>query len=350
MTCIPGFQITNPTTGEPASLCNVVNRFVMPQPELVGKIQQRPVEPESAALFEQYPTLARLSRGENWELLLELETEVVVLNPVTMFWIDEEGQRSPSFSSTQPQSLYLEFIYEPSSPAQLRSAQLRLREAIDKSLVNRLRLPEVWSLLINIGKWLEYYTSTLAIEPFWVASGLMIRDPQFQPLSSSVAQFRWLMALLDAYRATMLPNFRENAFLVADTILARFYGAVPIDPAFWFPRWLINPGSNTQALEQIVDVAVEFVDGIGILSDSNLETVYLVYEGQLRSPSVNSRLLEGQNFRVDSWVNADGELVEAAADQLVEVISPVPANIVIADPRNSTFGPIFNTFNLGVFY
>lgn len=155
MTCIPGFQTVDDTE-QPIALCNVANRFVMPQPELVGRIRTVPVAVPPEELFDAYPTLRRASRGDNWELLLETKEGVVVLNPVTMFWVDPEGGRSPRFLPGTPQSLYLEFLYEPSNNTDLRSAKLRLKEAVDQNLVTTLRLAEVQDLLQQINAWLRF--------------------------------------------------------------------------------------------------------------------------------------------------------------------------------------------------
>lgn len=347
MTCIPGFQ-TFDDDGQPIALCNVANRFVMPQPELVGRIRQEPIPVPPEELFAAYPTLRRMSRGDNWELLLETQNGAVVLNPVTMFWVDPEGDRTSQFLPDTPQSLYLEFLYEPSINTVLRSAQLRLREAVDQNLSSALRLTQVWDLLTQIGDWLERYTADS--DPLWISQGLLIRDPQEAPLSSAAAQFGWIEALLEADIATRLSGFRQSAILAAESLLNQFYGFVPTTPTEWLPQEFLLDSGSLAELEPVVDVAVAFVDGVGLLNDPAVETVHQVYDGILRGRSPTSPLLSGQNFEIATWTDADSLDRQAPANQRIETVPPPAPNIAIVNPRAATFGPVLTPFSLGVFY
>jgi len=347
MTCIPGFETVN-DAGQPIALCNVANRFVMPQPELVGLIWEEPIPVLQEELFDAYPLLRRVSLGDNWQMLLESREGVVILNPVTLFWVNPAGERSTSFSSDIPQSLYLEFLYEPSGDTTVRSLQLRLKEAIDQNLVTTLQLSGIWDLLKQINVWLDRYTS--ATEPLWVSSSSMIRDPQEAPLSSASAQIAWVQALLEGDRATSLPGFRQIAILAAEAMLMQFYGSIPVEPTEWLPQEFLLASGASFNLEPVVDVLVEFVDGVGLLPDAAVETVYQVYQGQLRGRSPTSRLLSGQNHEIDSWVNADGQDMRSPANQVIETVPPPSPNIVIVNIRAATFGPVFTTFSLGAFY
>ncbi|MFQ3617451.1 MAG: hypothetical protein SNJ57_10075 [Cyanobacteriota bacterium] len=347
MTCIPGFQTVD-NDELPIALCNVANRFVMPQPELVGRIREVPIAVPPEELFNAYPTLGRASKGDNWELLLETREGVVALNPVTMFWVDSEGGRSPQFSTNTPQLLYLEFLYEPSDSTTLQSAQLRLREAVDQNLVTTLRLREVLDLLVQINAWLQHYTA--ATDPLWISAGLLIRDPQEAPLSSASAQIEWIDALLEADRATQIPGFRQLAVLAAESLLNRFYGSIPTVPTEWLPQeFLLEVGSLAE-LEPVVDVLVTFVDGVGLLVDPAVETVHQVYEGVLRGRSPTSPLLSGQNFRIATWTDADSVERQAPANQRIETVPPPAPNVVLVDIRAAALGPVFTPFSLGVFY
>lgn len=345
MTCIPGFQTVD-EAGQPIALCNVANRFVMPQPELVGRIWEEPIP--IADLFEAYPTLRRVSRGDNWQLLLESQAGVVMLNPVTLFWVDSAGDRTLQWLPDTSQCLYLEFLYEPSSDTTVRSLQLRLKEAVDQNLVTTLRLSAVWGLLVQINRWLERYTRDA--EPLWISAGLLIRDPQQTPLASASAQLAWVQALLEVDRATALTGARQTAALAAESLLAQFYGFIPVEPTEWLPQEFLLTAGETFELEAVVDAVVEFIDGVGLLLDDTVETVYQVYEGQLRGRSPTSSLWSGQNHEIDSWVNADGQDQLAAANQRIETVPSLNATIVLADPRAALLSPVFTPFNLGVFY
>lgn len=347
MTCIPGFQTVD-DDGAPIALCNVADRFVMPQPELVGQIREEPLPVAPQELFDAYPTLRRVSRGDNWELLLESREGVVILNPVTLFWVDPAGGRSPMFSPDTPQSLMLEFLYEPSNSTVLKSLQLRLKEAVDQNLVTTLRLSAIWDLLVQINEWLERYTS--ATEPLWISPGLLIRDPQATPLSSGSAQIAWVQALLEGDRATLLPGLRQSAILAAESMLTQSYGFVPTTPTEWLPQEFVLAAGEASALEPVLDILVEFVEGVGLLADAAVETVYQVYEGQLRGRSPTSRLLTGQNHELASWVDADEQDQLAPANQTIETVPPPNPNVVIVNVRAATFGPVFTSFSLGVFY
>lgn len=347
MTCIPGFQTVDDNE-QAIALCNVANRFAMSQPELVGRIREVPIADAPEALFDAYPTLRRASRGDNWELLLETREGVVALNPVTMFWLDSEGGRSPRFSASTSQSLYLEFLYEPSGDTVLRSAQLRLREAADQNLITTLRLQDVHDLLVQINAWLQRYTA--ATEPLWISTGLLIRDPQESPLSSAAAQLNWIAALLEADVATQMPGFRQSAVLAAESLLNRFYGSIPTGPTEWLPQEFLLDVGGIAELEPVVDVGVAFVDGVGLLSDPAVEVVHRVYDGVLRGRSPTSPLLSGQNFRIATWTDADGVERQAPASQRIGTVPPPAPNLVLVDIRAAAFGPVFTPFNLGAFY
>lgn len=320
----------------------------MPQPELVGRIREVPIAVPPAELFDAYPTLRRASNGDNWELLLETREGVVILHPVTMFWVDPKGDRSLYFDPAVDQSLYLEFLYEPSRDTVLRSAQVRLREDVDRNLAIELRLTDVRDLILQISQWLDRYTS--AAEPLWISAGLLIRDPQEAPLSSAAAQLDWIAAFLEVDSTTQLSWFRQSALLAAEALLNRFYGAIPTQPEEWLPQELLLDSGSLFELEPVTSVLVDFVDGVGLLPDPLVEVVHQVYAGRLRGNSPTSPLLVGENFKISTWTDADGIERSAPLNQQIGVATPPDPGVILAEPAIAMLGPLLTSFSLGAFY
>ena len=77
-------------------------------------------------LGEVYPLLPVLAKARHWQLQLEVREELIVLQPVTIFWVDAAGKRALSFSPERFNRLLLEFVVKPVRSSGLRSAALVL--------------------------------------------------------------------------------------------------------------------------------------------------------------------------------------------------------------------------------
>jgi len=83
-------------------------------------------------LFDEYPILSKVSRGDNWQLLVETSEEIYVLHPSTMFWSNVVGAGEPQSRSQSPSletghlNLYLEFAFHLIADSHLRSYGLIL--------------------------------------------------------------------------------------------------------------------------------------------------------------------------------------------------------------------------------
>ena len=53
-------------------------------------------------LFDEYSILSKVSRGDNWQLLVETSEEIYVLHPSTMFWSNVVGAGEPSHDRSFP--------------------------------------------------------------------------------------------------------------------------------------------------------------------------------------------------------------------------------------------------------
>jgi len=86
-----------------------------------------PLPDRQRLLVEVYPLLPLLAKARHWQLQLEVREGLIVLQPVTIFWVDAAGKRSLTFSLERFNRLLLEFVVQPANSSQLRSASLVLR-------------------------------------------------------------------------------------------------------------------------------------------------------------------------------------------------------------------------------
>jgi len=85
-----------------------------------------PLPDRQRLLVEVYPLLPLLAKARHWQLQLEVREGLIVLQPVTIFWVDAAGKRSLTFSLERFNRLLLEFVVQPANSSQLRSASLVL--------------------------------------------------------------------------------------------------------------------------------------------------------------------------------------------------------------------------------
>lgn len=302
--------------------------FAASPPLLVGTIDQQ-LFPIDESQFRAYPILRRVSNGSNWNLLIETtDSKVAAIAPTTIFWETPAGGRSTKYSLQAEQSLVLEFLYRPPNDTGLKSYSLQLSEAQDDSLVALLQLERLQQMEIAIRRWIEVNTGD--VDPFWIFGDLSVKDPYFLSVSTITASLLLVQCLLDVSQTTGDPQAKESAILIAEAILRNHYGSVPISRIDdWFPKWILSSGQTTYKLVPEYSTVVQFQDGVGVAPDSAIEDVYKVYSGVLRNLSVESDLLTGQSFRLQSWVNADSADVTAPPNQILDDAVAIIGNIVI---------------------
>lgn len=354
---VPGSIATVPVL-ERARLCNVVDQFTRRQAEGIDLPAPAVL---SQSIFEVYPTLARMSVGENWQLLLETQTGITALSPVTLFWIDPQGQRFTSVDLEQGRDrLFLEFVFQSSQPATLRSASLILKEAPDQSLASQLDEAAIQAKLFQINQWLSFYSRSES--PFVIdEQGLAQVVPEFTNLpaqtSMSSGQLRLIFACLQAYIVTGIAQYQERALTLTEALLNYFYPEpIPIDTqTFWAPHWLVNGGDSFVSQGPIAktdtygafDVAIEFVNGVGQLP-ANLAEVYKVYTGELTWSNVKAELAEGRSYAIDYWIDADSQ-PRFLSSQEEEDVQTEGHIFYVTSQETQFISPTFSAFILGVY-
>lgn len=348
-TCIPGFVTTQIIDGQPKLLpiCNVADQWSRREGTLRQIEEPIPITPET--VFKTYPTLARMSHGDNWQLILELDRELALIKPTTMFWVDQQGYRSTTFEIDGEQKLYLEFLFVARHNERLRSLTLVLREVPDTSPSIRFDETAITDVMGQIDQWLETNTQNpapFAINADGVAQARTGVEQRF-PVAASTAtgQLRLLIAGLKAFQATQQISFRQRSLLIAEALVTYFYGSLPTLPDVpWFPHGLVNAGDPFVSQGAIADhpenygffdVPVTFTNGVGQLPDAQLADVYKVYDGQLNDHRIDAAVIVGRSYAIESWTDANGIEVQALAEA-EEFIEP-QGRVLYVDGRESRF-------------
>ncbi|MBD1864174.1 MULTISPECIES: hypothetical protein [Trichocoleus] len=355
---VPG-DVVNVPVLERVQLCNVVDQFSRRQAE--GIDLPTPV-PTAQSLFEIYPTLARMSTGENWQLLLETDTGVTVLSPVTLFWTDELGRRFTSVDLEQGRDrLLLEFVFQSSQPTTLRSANLILKEAPDESLAAQLSESAIQGKLFQINQWLSFYSRTelpFVINGQGIAQIVTESNTLPSQVSTSSGQLRLIHACLQAYLTTNLAQYRERSLTLTEALLNYFYPEpIPIDTqTLWAPHWLVNAGDSFAGQGPVApqpnnygafDVAIEFFNGVGQLPE-NIAEVYKVYTGELTWVNASAELAEGKSYAIDYWVDADSQQ-RFPNSQEEEDVQTEGSIFYVTSQETQFVSPTYSAFILGVY-
>lgn len=355
---IPGDIVTT-SIFERVRLCNVVDQFT----RRLAEGEDVPATMLAQDLFAIYPALERMSGGDNWQLVLETETGVTVLSPVTLFWLDAQGKRFTSVDLTQGRDrLLLEFVFQSAEPATLRSASLILKEAPDLSLAAQINEAVIQSKLFEIDQWLSFYSRNES--PFVIsAQGVAQVVTEAIALPAEVAmasgQARLISACLLAYLVTGIAQYRARALFLAEAFLNYFFPEpIPVDTqTFWAPHWLVNAGqpfvsqgptaSKPENYGEF-DVAVEFVNGVGQLPESALAEVYKAYTGELTWPNVAADLATGRSYAIAYWIDANGQQ-QTPTVQVEEIVQPEGHIFYVDDRENHLISPIYSAFALGAY-
>lgn len=332
-------------------LCNVADQWT--RRTAVGTDTERPIPAQPETLFETYPTLRRMSAGENWQLLLNVESGLIVLSPLTLFWIDGDGQRSDSVSLNDGfTQAFLEFGFHPASSLKLRSLALMLKEAPDLNLAALIDTDKIFAALYQIDQWLQYYTrqdQPLAIDDAGIAhnSALPFKPDLPSQTATAAAQLHLIDACLRSFEVTQLPGYRERALLLAQGLLNHFYpDNIPVDPdVLWLPQWLLNtePGLFAETTQERV---VEFIDGVGQV-DPNLTEPYQVYVGQLSGEGEQTNLAVGQTYSIQSWVDAMGVVQQPDMTMDAQVVEPEGTVFYTCPSDTRLIFPLYSVFVLG---
>ena len=93
-------------------------------------------------IFNYSPILIDASDAKNWFLYLESESREYKFSPVSIFWHkDNENHRSFSFSLTQFNNLFLEFVFHPQQEDKIKKLSLKLKDRIIQQIEPENELP-----------------------------------------------------------------------------------------------------------------------------------------------------------------------------------------------------------------
>lgn len=358
--CIPSFITTEDSTGQPIELCNVFDQWT--RRELILSDTEEIVSIEDEQIFLVYPTLKRMSQGDSWQLILELNDGQTIVSPTVIFWQNPDGSRTFNFSLNAGQKLYLEFFYIPAEDKTLQSASLILEEVPDLALANQIDETAISGKISQIDQWLAFYTHNS--EPFAINSEYVVHSATGSEIeipdnsANAIDQLHLVQASILAYWVSNIFSHRQRALNLADAVINYFYRNTPlsIDTA-WYPHNLINAGNAFTSQGAIApdpkhygyfDQVVEFVDGIGQLPENQLARVYKVYQGQLSDRRVDAPLIQGRSYAIESWVDIDGVTVEAPEEP--EESIELEGNVIYGYAYDIRIIPAYSAYIFGAFF
>lgn len=317
-------------------LCNVVDRFTLNRIE--GVKATVPIARPDSGLVE------RMLDSNNWVLAVETELGVETVNPTTMVWEDELGRRSKTYDPGNSfDILALEFLYATNEDRQVRSVSLVLKEVADKSLKTIFGESLLDSLLKSTAATLDEAT-----DEFGLITG--------EVGSRSHYKLQAIEGLLDAYDQTGDLRFKGQALLLADALVRNFY---PSDDKGGLPHARLSnapiplPGPVRLATREygIVDVVVDFVDGVGILPSeiaSNVLEVFQVYEGELSKKSVIAKRLYGKGYEIETFTDKNGIIQSSDRPIEPDILEPGKVVYLLGDDTRFIF-PSYSAFIMGVY-
>jgi len=315
-------------------LCNVVDRFTLSRIE--GTKATVPVARLDSGLIE------RMLDADNWVLAVETESGVETVNPTTMIWEDELGQRSKIYEPGNFDTLALEFLYATNQSRQVRSVSLVLQETADKSLKTIFTQSLLDSLIKSSAA-----TLNEATDEFGYVTGVGSRSHYI---------LQAISGLLQAYGLTGDVRLKVQALLLADALVRHFY---PSDNKIGLPHARLSdtpiplPGPVRSAAGEygIVDIVVDFVDGIGILPPeiaNNLLEVFQVYEGELGKKSAIAKRLFGKGYEIETFVDKDGIIQSSNRPVEPDILEPGKVVYLLGDDIRFIF-PSYSAFVMGVY-
>lgn len=303
--CSPGVTVS---TGDgDLQLCNIPMQWS--DRTLHLDTIERTITLTGGDYLEVYPVLRRALDAGNWNLLVESEGDVFVVQPKTMFWMKTNGDRSLVYEPGGQQRLQVEFLLSMDRARSLQSYTLILKEEADQSLGQRIDLGQINNDLDALGQWFSLYrrnNAPYAITSDGIAWGQRTEDEI--PLLGSVAsvQLRLMMACANLYLATNRIDYRQLAIALGEGLVNFFYRSSPLQDTVWLPQWLVNSGETSVAeWEVFYEQPVMFVNGIATLPET-LAKVYRVYEGELRNRTPDAELIRGSVYEIDYWVDVNG--------------------------------------------